>query len=99
MLLWIWVQTVEVLQLALSKVEVGVGESRGSTLTIVEVLDAISAACRDFSFAFRKVESIRIRWDSLDARGGRIVVAVFQVVFSEALAGETLIDLLMFAPS
>ena len=53
-------------------------------------MDAISAACRDFSFAFRKVESIRISWDSLDARGGRVVVAVFQVVFSEALAGANI---------
>ena len=36
MLLWIWVESCEVLQLALSEVEVGVGESRGSTLALRE---------------------------------------------------------------
>ena len=36
MLLWIWVEAGEVLQLALSEVEVGVGESHGCTLALRE---------------------------------------------------------------
>ena len=34
MLLWIWVEAGEVFGLALREVEVGVGESRGCTLTL-----------------------------------------------------------------
>ena len=36
MLLWIWVEASEVLQLALREVEVGVGESCGRTLALGE---------------------------------------------------------------
>ena len=36
MLLWIWVEAGEVLQLALCEVEVGVGESCGCTLALRE---------------------------------------------------------------